>query len=211
MENSNKYMTHKSLKYKLFPMSLYIQLLSVKDWNGLYNKLLALNLETNSYTWEDIKIFRLSSDLNEDKISETIRIEIWNLYMWEFLLSETEFTDKKKWTDNYSYKLLSDLLNNNWYLSFKNFVRIFAKRAEIITQKGNKTDITSVSNLFRKRKQILSDTLKEIFSLKSDPFIVHDRKNKIYKTKFKVEIVSENIEKENTQNSFKNRELKKFL
>jgi len=76
MENSNKYMTHKSLKYKLFPMSLYIQLLSVKDWNGLYNKLLALNLETNSYTWEDIKIFRLSSDLNEDKISETIRIEI---------------------------------------------------------------------------------------------------------------------------------------
>lgn len=199
------------MKYKLFPMSLYIQLLSVKDWNGLYNKLLALNLETNSYTWEDIKIFRLSSDLNEDKISETIRIEIWNLYMWEFLLSETEFVDKKKWTDNYSYKLLSDLLNNNWYLSFKNFVGIFAKRAEIITQKGNKTDATSVSNLFRKRKQILSDTLKEIFSLKSDPFIVHDRKNKIYKTKFKVEIVSENIEKENTQNSFKNRERKKFL
>lgn len=211
MENSNKYMTHKSLKYKLFPMSLYIQLLSVKDWNGLYNKLLALNLETNSYTWEDIKIFRLSSDLNEDKISETIRIEIWNLYMWEFLLSETEFVDKKKWTDNYSYKLLSDLLNNNWILSFENFVRIFAKRAEIISQKGNKTDITSISNLFRKRKQILSDTLKKIFSIEGSPFEVVDRRKKIYKTRFEVDIINTEIEKAIVEKSFKNREQKKFL
>ncbi|MGE4444490.1 MAG: hypothetical protein AB7E37_05875 [Candidatus Altimarinota bacterium] len=195
MENNNKYLPYKSLKNKTLPINLLLKLLSVKDFKKLYEDISKIEVDINEYNWENILIFRLKNDLEEYLLNnETIRIQINNLYYGQFLLSDIpEFINKKSMHENILFKALNLILIRNGKLSFEDYKKL--------PSLNNNIDDKKKYDNFRKVKEKLSKILRKIFTLNTDPFI-YDNKNKIYNAKFSVEIINEDLDKDNFKRKY---------
>lgn len=205
MRNKNTYLEYKSIKSIRLPLFLQLRILSMDmiSYRDFLNDVVCRldNMDIGDWRWENIKIFRLDSDLSRTFISDSIRIEIDEIYYGKFLLSDTPFTDRKSGKENFSGVLLSMILGSDGTLGFSEFKEKVMKNMAIQNKTVYKDEEKSQYSLFRKRKEALSTILKDIFMIKEDPF-KYDRKNRVYRAKFQVGITNEEIAKERDKKDY---------
>jgi len=125
-----------------------------------------LKLPANT-KWENIVIQFIDD--------ENIKITAPNYFKYKANYTEMGFKDKKKLCPNSQWKFLQLLSLEKGYLSWK----ILVEKRNAIKQK----DIEKLINQAKKRKQLLSEKLKEYFQINEDPFYDYRKKN-AYEVKF---------------------------
>lgn len=164
-----------SLK-KTFKTSLSIELgnydstTNIPESKGIYKAttktIIPLSLPLNT-KWEDITIQFIDD--------ENIRITAPDYFKYKANYTEMGFKDKKKLCPNIQWKFLHFLSLRKGYLSWKSL----AEERNAMKQK----DIEKLINQAKKRKQLLSEKLKEYFQINEDPFYDYRKKN-AYEVKF---------------------------
>jgi hypothetical protein len=106
---------------------------------------------------------------------ENIKITAPDNFKYKANYTEMGFKDKKKLCPNIQWKFLHFLSLRKGYLSWKSL----AEERNAMKQK----DIEKLINQAKKRKQLLSEKLKEYFQINEDPFYDYRKKN-AYEVKF---------------------------
>lgn len=199
-ENRNEIVWFKSSLYRFWIKNLIkILTLPKKELDEIINELKKdkrLNkIEDITFVINERDSILNTKNKNCNPEGEYFRVLINWLYIWNFLVSNTDFFDKKTLKPKIQYYLLKVLFYNDWEISLSLFNNIYY---QITKQDLNK-------NNFKKQISLLSRTLQDLFSIewKSNNIIKYIKTIDAYKLNIKIIKIDEDLKKENERRKFK--------